>query len=304
MKVLKLVCLLFFSSLCLISTAQEPARDTFISVYTDYTNMMKTGRLFDAKNCLSGLLKSNIQMTAKQKLAVNNNLGILHKDLGQYDIALKYYDAAETICLNNSFKDNTYLASIYYNKMNIYSVNEEYNKVIEYTEKAIRSVRESNASPILKQTISSSLYLGAGNAYTQLNDFDQALSSLQKSLSIKNKYNLPQKEYVYQNYARIFAEMGNKSLADKYFNLSIRTSERENKSLSFKIADIYIEYSNFLLSINENAKALTVAKKVLNVNLKSFGEKDQPTSDCYQLLGDNYRKVKDCLLYTSDAADE
>lgn len=293
MNVLKLINIFFFSFLSLFLTANESAHDTFISVYTEYTNMMKEGRLMDAVNCLSGLLNSNIPLTEKQKLAVNNNLGILHKNLGQYDVALKYYNVAESICLNNSFEDKSYLSSIYGNKVNIYAKKEEFSKVLEYTEKAIRSVQVSNASQLFKQNTISSLYIRAGNAYCQKNDFNQALSSFEKSLTLKNKYRLPEKEFVFVEYARTYAKMGNSSLADKYFNLSITSSDIENRSLSFKLIGIYIEYSYFLLSINENSKALTVAQKALNINLKSFGEKDQPTSDCYQLLGDNYRKAKD-----------
>jgi CHAT domain-containing protein len=304
MKILKFVCLLFLSFMSLILTSQESVRNTFLSVYADYNNLMKAGRLFDAVNCLSGLLKSNIQLTEQQKLAINNNLGILHKTLEQYDIALKYYDVAESICLKNSFKDNSYLASIFGNKANIYTVKEDFNKVLEYTEKAIRSVQASNASQLFKQNTTSSLLISEGNAYCQLKGFNQALASFKKSLYLKNKYKLPGKGNVYLHYARTNAKMRDKLLADKYFNLSIRASEAENGGLSFKLVDIYIEYSYFLLSVNENAKALAVAQKALNINLKNFGEKNQPTSDCYQLLGNNYRNVKDyqkALIYYQKA---
>jgi len=293
MKILKLVFLLFISLQGLILTAQDSSNDTFLTRYAEYNKMMKAGQLLEAVNCLSGLLKSDIHLSELQRLAVNNNLGILHKNLGQYVIALKYYDAAELICQNNSFKDNSYLASIYGNKANIYFAKGDFNKVIDYEDKAIRSVMGSNASALVKYSTTSSLLINEGNAYCQLNDYSQAFTSFNRSLDLKNKYHLPDKGDLYLNYARTYAKMGDKLLADKYYDLSIKTSEAENRSLFYKLADIYIEFSYFLISINENVKALVFAQKALNLNLKNFGDKHQPTADCYQLFGDNYEHARD-----------
>jgi len=293
MKIIKLVILLILSSNSLILTAQKSASDTFLSVYSDYNRMMKTGHLLDAANCLSGLIQSNIHLSEQQKLAVNNNLGILHKNLGQYEIALKYYNAAESICLQNSFKDNSYLVSIYYNMANIYIVKEDFNKVLEYADKAIRSVMGSNASASFKHNTTSLLLTTEGTAYCQLNDFNQAFTSFKKSLELKNKYHLPDKGDLYLHYARTYAKMGDKLSADKYYDLGIKTSVAENSSIMYKLADIYIEYSYFLFSINENLKALAFAQNALNLNLQNFGDKHQPTADCYQLLGDNYEHSRD-----------
>ncbi|MCX6239527.1 MAG: CHAT domain-containing protein [Bacteroidia bacterium] len=293
MKVLKLFYLLFFSILSLTLTAQETANDTVSIVYSACINMVKAGHSLEAVTRLSGLLKPNIQLTEKQKLAVNNNLGILHKNLGQYVIALKHYDTAESIYLNNRFTDNSLLVSIYGNKANIYSAKGDYNKALEYIEKAIRSIQGSNASPIFKRQATSSLYLNAGIAYSQLNELNQALSSFNNSISIYNKYSLPGKDIIYLHLAGTFAKMENKLLADKYFNLSIRASEAENKSFSVRLVEIYRDYSYFLLSINENTKALSFIHRALNLNIKNFGEKNKVTSSCYQFLGDYYRTIKD-----------
>jgi tetratricopeptide (TPR) repeat protein len=192
--------------------------------------MVKAGRLLDAISGLSGLLKPNIHLTEREKLAVNNNLGILHKNLGQYDIALEYYNNAESIYLINHFEDNSLLVSIYGNKVNIYSMKGDYKKALEYTEKAIRYIQGSNSQPLNIQHSRSSLYLNAGIVYNQQNDFTKALLSFKKSISIKNKYNLPGKEIVYLNIAKAYAQNEDIILADSYFNKSIRQSELENKN--------------------------------------------------------------------------
>jgi len=255
--------------------------------------MVKAGRLMEAISSLSGLLKSNIQLTEREKLAINNNLGILFKNLGQYDVALLHYDAAESIFLNNQFEDNSLLVSIYGNKVNIYSMKGDYKKALEYTEKAIRDVQKDRSKTFFKQQSTSSLYLNAGIIYDQLNDFNLALTSFTKSLSIKTKYNIPGKENVYLNLAKAYAKNKNNLFADKYFNLSILQSHIENKNSTFNPAQIYFEYGNFLMSINENKRASENIQKALNINLDKFGEKNLFTSNCYQLLGDYYSIEKD-----------
>ena len=292
MKVLSIFYLIFFSTLSFATTAQANATDTVRSVLSNYGNIVKSGHLIEAVTSLSGLLKPNIKLTEEEKLAIFNNLGILHKKLGQFDIALRYYDAAESIYLKNNFTDNSFLVSIYGNKVNIYSIKGEFNKALEYVEKAIRVIRESNGTELSKQQSSSSLYLNAGIAQLQLGDFNKALLSLSKSLNIKNRYNLSSKENVYLNLAKTYAKIGNNNFADKYFNLSIKQSETENSSNSINLANTCLEYGDFLLSTNENTKALIIIQKALKITLQNFGEKNQLTANCYQIMGDYYRTIK------------
>ena len=268
-----------------LSAQATTTKDTVRTDFAEYTRLVKAGRLIEAANSLSALLTLNSQLTQEQKLAINNNLGILHKKLGQYDIALKYYDAAESIFLHNNFQDNSFLVSIYGNKANIFSRKGDLNKALEYTEMAIRSIQGSNKAELVKQQSTHLLYLNLGIVYFQLNDFNLALTSFRKSLYLKDQYNLPGKDNVYLNLAKTYAKIGNDLLADKYFIQSIKESELENGNLSGNLVSIYLEYGNYLMSVNENAKGLIVVKKALNINLKIFGEKNINTSNCYQVMG-------------------
>ena len=247
----------------------------------------------EAINSLSGLLKPSIKLTAKEKLAINNNLGILYKILGQNDIALKYYDIAESVFLNNSFSDNSFLERIYSNKANIYSIKGDLNKALEYIEMAIRSVQENGDETLFKQKSTHSLFLNAGIIYFQLNNFEKALALFRISLSLKEKYNTIGKDNVYLNLARTYAKIGNISLADKYFNLSIKQSIIEGGNFSVNLVNIYTDYGYYLMFINENSKALSVFQKGLNINIENFGEKSLLTSNCYQFIGDYYWKIRD-----------
>lgn len=293
MSIKKLFYTIFFTAVSLVVTAQGTTTDTGRSVLTEYNNLVRAGRLKEAVSCLSGLLMSGVPLTPQEKLGLNNNLGILHKNLGQYDLALKYYEAAESVYLDNNFSDNSNLLNIYGNKVNIYLFKGDFNKALEYAEKAIRSVPESNGPALYKQQTTSSLFLNEGIIFYQLNDFNKALVAFEKSISLKNKYNLPGKEVVYKHLANTYAKTGNNLLADKYFNLGIRQVESEIRNVTIKLDNIYFEYCYFLLSINENQKALSIIQRVLNISLTGSDEKNQLVSNCYQLLGDYYRNIKD-----------
>ncbi len=285
---------MYFSFLCLALTTQGSApTESVRSVLSEHNSLVKEGRLKEAVACLSNLLISGKPLTPKERLGVNNNLGILHKNLEQYDLALKYYDTAESVYLSNNFEDNSNLMSIYGNKVNIYLIKGDYNKALEYTEKAIRSVPESKGPALFKQKTLASLLLNEGIIYLQLNDFNKALVVFNKSISLKNSFNLTGKDNVYKFLAKTYAKTGNNLLADKYFNLSIRDSEIENKNLTIKSVGIYLQYCYFLLSIKEHSKAFSVIQKALNINLLGFGEKNQVTSNCYQVMGDYYQTIKD-----------
>ncbi len=293
MKVLSLLYFLFLSTISFASIAQASVTDTVVSVYAKYGNQMKSGHLIEAATSLSGLLKPNFELTGKQKLVIYNNLGIIHKKLGQFDIALGYYDAAESIYLTNKFTDISLLVSIYGNKVNIYSIKGDFNKALEYVEKAIRFVKGSTGSELVKQQYTSSLYLNSGIVYYQLNDFNQALISFKKSLYLKENFNFTGKENVYLQLAKAYAKTGNNHFADKYFILSIKQFEAENSNFSNNLASTCLEYGDFLMSINENSRALIIIQKALKITVQNFGDKNQLTANCYQIMGDYYRIIKD-----------
>jgi len=304
MKILSFIYLLFFSSLSLVSNAQVNPTDSIRTVMANYHKLENSGHLIEAVECLSGLIKPNILMSDDKKLAIYNNLGILHKKLGQFETALKYYDAAEAIFISNNSSDYSSLVKIYGNKSNIYSIKGDFNKAQEYIEKATRSVTNITGTELFKQQYISSLYLNSGIVYYELNDFNQALIALKKSISIKISFNFPGKESVYLQFAKTYAKLDNIKIAEKYFNLSIREHEYEINNSSTHLSNAYLEYGNFLISINENNKALVIIQKALTITLQNYGMKNQLTANCYQLLGDYYRNVKDfqnALIYYQKA---
>ena len=304
MKVLKPFYFVLLCFISIVGDAQVNNQDTVRTVLLDYGKLVKGGHLLEAINALSGLLKPNIQLTVKEKLAINNNLGVSYKNIGHYDIAINYYNIAESVFLENNISDNSFLVWIYVNKVNIYSLKGDFIKALEYAEKAIRSVQGNNGKYLSNQKSTHSLFLNAGIIYFQLNDFQSALAAFKKSIYLKDKYNLPGKDNVYLQLAKTYAVIGKKLLADRYFNLSISQSLSEINDFSINLVNNYLEYGYFLKANKENEKALKVFQRALDICLKKYGEKNTLTSNCYQLMGDYYRTIGDyqkSLIYYQKA---
>lgn len=290
--VLKILYFLLFSFLSIALPAQGTKNETFQTVITDYETFMKKGRFKDAINCLDSLLKSKSQLSSKEKLVLNNNLGIAHKNLGEYDVALEYYTAAESVYFTDTVPNHTMLVSIYGNLSNIYTIKGDFNKAMEFCQKAIRSIPESSWDELQKQKTTSALYLSSGIIYLKLNKFNEALSAFKTSLLLKDKYALSGKDILYKQLANAYAKMGANPMADKYYNLSISQSESEKRNYGYNLVNTYLEYGHFLYNINENNKAVNQIQKALNISLINIGPKNQLTSNCYQMLGDYFRFIK------------
>ena len=291
MTIIKFIFILIFSFLTLFLRGQKTNNENVRSIFASYTTLVKAGHLIEAAKNLSSLLNSNIPLTPLERLAINNNLGILYKNLGQYDVSIGFYDAAESIYSKGNFADKNLLGNIYGNKVNIYLTKGDFQKALEYCEKALRFVNESSSVDHANQQSAATLYLNAGIIYFQLNSFDNAIASVQKSIFLKQKCNFSGLDKAYLNLAKTYSRIGNHILAEKYFNWSIRKSAEGGKFSSINLAQTYLEYGNFLISINEKDKALALIQKAINFNLNNFGEKNQLTSNCYQLMGDYYSGV-------------
>ena len=293
MMVLKVIWLFLFGFLSLGLTAQKAENKSFNSVMADYSALVKAGKFKEGLSCLNALYNSKNQLSPKERLVLNNNLGIANKNLGQYDIALGYYNAAESIFYKDSIPDHSSLVGIYGNIANIYSIKGDFKKALDYCEKAIRSVSDGSGGELQNQKSKSAINLIAGNIYYLLNNYTQALSAFKTSLFLKEKYNLPGKDLLYKQLANTYARIGDNTTAEKYFNLSIKQSMAENKNYGIDLVNIYLEYGHFLLSVQENAKALIPIEKALNISVANIGEKNQVTSNCFQLMGDYYRIMQD-----------
>ncbi len=203
-----------------------------------------------------------------------NNLGVIYKELGDYNQAL--------IQLNNALKKDGKKASIYYNIGNVYKSLDDYSKAIIFFKKALEY--DSNFKPV---------YNNLGTVYEELKEYDDAISIYQKGLKIdpnnpklhynlgisyefKNQLDSALNEYIatikinpnlveaYNNLGVIYEKKDNLKEAKNCFNKALTLNPLYMKALNNlglvneKSGDIHEAIKNYNKAITIDSNYLTV----------------------------------------------
>lgn len=218
-----------------------------------------------------------------------SNTGIFYKNIGLNDEALKFYQLAENVFTKFNDKNNPELISIYSNIGSIYLMKGDYRHAEDYFQKSLFSLNlQKSLNPLLKITILRNLALV--NMY--VNDFEKAYKFLQESLKIYEKIPGKEKqEFIYHMFARYYTYKKNFKEARKYYLLHIKNLETVHGTDNPSTASAYLNYGQFLNSINEFSAAEYYLNKSLKLYQQHFGELHTFTSQSYTALGDLSLKI-------------
>ncbi|MCK5176302.1 MAG: tetratricopeptide repeat protein, partial [Candidatus Aenigmarchaeota archaeon] len=109
-----------------------------------------------------------------------NAYGLLLHKLGQYDKAIEYYNNSLKISFKIFEEDYLGVAQIYNNLGGAYKSKGEYDKAIEYLEKAVKILEEDHPDVAVS-------YNNLGEVYRLKGEYDKAIEYLEKALKISLK---------------------------------------------------------------------------------------------------------------------
>ena len=112
------------------------------------------------------------------------HIGEIYLILDELDLAMNYFNEAESICVANDVYRTNKLGIIYLSKANTYLKLKNYKLSIKYAESSIIEFNTTNNS--FKKADS---YLLLAKSYYQLNDEIKALDFIEKSLDINYELN-------------------------------------------------------------------------------------------------------------------
>ena len=186
--------------------------------------------------------------------------GVTESIQSNFDKALWYYDEALNLYESINFKKG--IANCY-NAMGITLKNKgELRKSISYIKKAIRIEEE-----IGSDNLSASL-INLGSAYTDLGEFDEAISPLKKALSIAKKDGNEQRiAYSLNNLGTIYTDQGNYPLALEYYKESLYINEKLGDSLG--IANHLANIGWIYKTQKDYDKAMQYCKKSLEIHKRN-----------------------------------
>ncbi|HPE76122.1 MAG TPA: CHAT domain-containing protein [Draconibacterium sp.] len=187
--------------------------------------------------------------------ATYSGIGIIYGRLGQLDLALQYYKLAEVNYLSAKSPLYWSIFSLYNNIGIIYRFKLDFDKALQYFNQALTlSVTELNAPP---EDIARINY-NIAEIYYLTNNYKKAIELINNN--INNSY-IEDKKLYYELMAFIYQIQGEIKKSKQNYQKAIDLALSIYEQNSIDIAISYINYSNFLISIDQLSDADEVLKK-------------------------------------------
>lgn len=196
-------------------------------------------------------------------------IGIAYKNLGQLDLALKYYKLAEKNYEQKSTR------SLYMNISTIYRAKLDYVNALNYLHQALRD------SSSKKEDIAGIYYNIAEILYQQKND-DSSLSICKKYVA--NAY-VEDQILFYELLALIYQVKGDISQAKRNFLNSIQITKELYGKSSNNLAISNIMFANFLIENDQYGEARKILKEIENIVTQPEFSNKKTLSDYYKSEG-------------------
>jgi tetratricopeptide (TPR) repeat protein len=242
------------------------------------------GDLVEAEKIL--LSSFNLPLSDPQKGTTYSNLGAIYILLGKFDDALKIFTMAESLLLKN---DNDWgLGAIYINKAIIFNNQKSYDQAIAYYEKGIRIFIKDGLRDSISLDRNSKAYYNLGATYFYTGEYGNALKYLNESLRIKIDNHLNEAGLILLKIAQVYSQLERNQEADSYFRKSIAEVIKEHGPDYFRLPEFYFGYGEFLRKSGHYTDALRTLRESLRISLKTYGLKNNITSQAYKNIGDLY----------------
>ncbi|MGM0565411.1 MAG: tetratricopeptide repeat protein [Bacteroidota bacterium] len=181
--------------------------------------------------------------------AVYNNIGVIHKTLSQYDLALKYFSKAGRL-LKKTEADATSKAALYSNLAGTHYLKSQPEQGLAYLDSAYALIEE-----IPENYMKGVIYSNLGKFFTSMERYDKALTMLQNAEEIFS----PEKDkkmtaIVYNNLGEVYREIYNYNRAENYFNKVLEISSSNQDSLSMALAMMNVADILYLRKAYEEAR--------------------------------------------------
>ncbi len=235
----------------------------------------------------------NIALANKYPVLTSNiyrDFGTLLLYKSNLDSALIFYTKAYEL-IKSDTTNRKKLAIIYGQMAYVYEDKGDFNKAIEYHQKAIR-IKESSSN---KVSLADS-YIGLGTIYARKGNLTKSFELTFKALHLLKKDlrdRHPSIAIAYQNIGDDYFKSGDYSKALEYVQLALDISIENFGEVHHQISSIYGELAN-IYSAKENwDKALIYNTKELEIDRKIFGDNSPNVGRDYSMVGICYAEKKE-----------
>ncbi|MDN4164313.1 tetratricopeptide repeat protein [Cytophagales bacterium LB-30] len=197
-----------------------------------------------------------------------NNLGVYHRNRGNYELAIDYYVRA--LKMHESIENTDGIALTMGNIGNLYSLKGDYDKALEYYNKTLNLIE---ANPDTVRLIS--IYNNIGNVYFDLGNNLMAIDYYLRSLALYEKSNHPENTFdLLNSLGNIYFSQRNMDSAMWYFQQSLRVEQINGNKYAQALAlnnigVVHKSVGNYSAAIENQFKARALALEVGNRPLLS-----------------------------------
>lgn len=244
-----------------------------------------------AKEIYHLLLDSLDESDLLKKSHIFNELGLIADEMGEYTLALAYYQKSIEM-KQKCLPPNHRLLGVAYN-----NIGEAQRELGEYfnalsSHKKTLSIKQKTLPA--NDLSFATTYNNLGLANEALGDFPAALAFYHKALDIKRKV-LPAAHIdlatTYNNIGELQREMGNYSAALAYFDKALTIRQRSAKSTDASLATTYNNIGLIHREMGDFPRAIDFFQKSLHVKTKTYRENHPSLAISYLNIGDIHQQL-------------
>ncbi len=226
------------------------------------------------------------------------NIGKFYNDISKYELALKYYDKAELVL--SSHKTEVYkkiTSSLLWNKGNIFVHQGDYEKGINFLNKAFALYIETDPSDVITRM---RIQMDIGLAYDLLGNTNEALNHYLKVVHVTDN---PYKVKLLRNIGNLYSRLNKNDSANYFYVKAIINARKYSTSDNYDLGLCYQYFGENLRATNKDSAIL-----YLNNSLKTFrnlfGDRNKDVSRAKLRLAELHiekNDLKSALALTQEA---
>ena len=244
------------------------------------------GEYQEALNYYDKIIKAEDNPSGHFTLQAQCGKGVVYGALGEFTKGEKLCEDALNVAENkyngSSSTDFDLISTIMSNTGVVYIYAKDFKKSLEYSLKATNILEKdfNNERKTSTAMQLASIYVNVAVAYTELKEYNNALSYLQRSLDLTNKY-APKSNlimYIYANLAYSYKGMKDYNSALSYYDKAINMMNRTygvNNHIFFAnnkkdISSIYADKQDYQKAYTYAKESMAIFDTMKNQNFKSL----------------------------------
>lgn len=271
---------------------QEDSKDSIWLVQRSIELFRKGAQLTYQRQYIEAL--DTFKLAVKYKIKAYNGtpkkmgswymaLGVAYKNIGQIEIALRYFDQAEKAYNSTPNTPTSSFSKLYSNMANAYRAKLDFLTALNYALKSQQVLKTKN--PTIRDNT---------EAIYSLSELNYRIKNYEKSkelaLSIYNTTSPRVSIYSLNLLANIEQKLGNTIKAQYYFQKAIQKAKSNFGPRNAEFSAALLHYSDFLINSGKLTNAQQVLTEAASVFFGSGIKKGPLIAEYYLLLG-NYKRA-------------